>query len=168
MRSVSQMKSMAEMVFQNLRIALKERTFLWCFDVLLNGDDALGFDHARENEEQAQKVFIVLLLPLGAGKDLPKAAHRAFDHIAAVRQQERSDRGAADHHHLEGKGLEDYAHLASGEDKPAENHGEDDHDPTDLKHARKRSPGPNPNGSAWRNSGLLTRPCLPNRLSLAS
>jgi hypothetical protein len=44
------------------------------FDVAFQGDDALGLHRLGQQEQQAEQVAIVLLLPLGAGEDLAETA----------------------------------------------------------------------------------------------
>ena len=59
-----------EMVLQYPRIVLEDRGFLGLVDMLFESNHALRLHRFGQGEQQAQKVNIVLLFPLGAGHDL--------------------------------------------------------------------------------------------------
>ena len=120
-------------VFQDARIAPEDRGVLRLFYMLFDGHRILA-RHPDQREEKAQKVAIVVRLPLGSAENLAHIAHRVFDRTEIIADQKRPDGRATDHHHLERQGFHDDLHFAAGEDITAENHDEDQDDADNADH----------------------------------
>ena len=103
-------------------------------DVLFDGDDALGLHRLGKDEQQREKVGVILRLPFRSAQDLAEAGARGQHGLERVADQEGARAGAADHHELERSGLGDDFEMAAGKHEAAEHHAENNQHSDYLEH----------------------------------
>jgi hypothetical protein len=106
------------LVGEDARVALEEGGVLGILDMRLERDGVRAA-HPDQGEEEAQEVAVVVGAPARAAEHLGQVLERVLDGGTVVGDGEGTRRGAADHHQLEGKGVQDDAELAPCEEVAA-------------------------------------------------
>jgi hypothetical protein len=115
---------------------LKISLFFRFLNVGIQLDHTLRLEEPRELKHQPEQIIVILPLPPRALYDLYHPFGRVLDDRHGIRDHESTDRAAADHHSLKGKGVENDVEIASREDEPAENEAGYHQKPKNQRHAQ--------------------------------
>ena len=102
------------LVGQDPRIGLEDRRGRWLLDMRLDRHRILSRD-LQQREEQAKQILVVGPLPFRSLEYTLQILESVLDGRTVVGDDERTDRGAADHHHLERQRMENDPELAAGD-----------------------------------------------------